>query len=374
MQRSLEPYIIQDLGKKIILITGPRQCGKTTLSKSLSQSYDYLNWDASADRLIIRNNRWDRQKEVIIFDELHKMPKWKSWLKGIYDTQGLKPNLLVTGSAKLDTYRKVGDSLAGRYFQYRLHPFTAKELKDSFSAEEACERLLKFGGFPEPFLSGTERDYNRWRRSHLDIILRQDMLDLEVVRDIQGMETLTELLRYRVGSPISSSSLARDLQRDPKTVKKWLQILENLYVIFKVPPYHKNAARVLLKEPKYYFFDNAQVANNEGAKLENLVATSLKRELEFIEDTEGTAASLYYTRSTDGKEIDFLITQAQIPTYLIEVKQSDSSPAKAFKHFHQFWPTAQMIQLVYELNKEQTVRDGPQIRSLATWISELSLI
>lgn len=368
MKRELEPMIRRDLDLKIVLLTGPRQSGKTTLSKTLFSKHEYLNWDSAEDRLILQKKQWNRDTELVILDELHKMKDWKSWLKGVYDTEGARPRLLVTGSAKLDTYRKVGDSLAGRYFQFRLHPLTLRELKGQLPPEEACERLLTHSGFPEPFLAENESYYKRWRRSHLDIILRQDMLDLESVRDIQSIETLVELLRSRVGSPVSYSSLARDLQRDPKTIKHWLEILENLYVVFRVPPYHKNAGRVLLKEPKYYFFDNAQVLGDEGARIENLVATSLKRDVEFLEDTQGTRSALFYTRSTDGKEIDFLVTLEQEPRWLIEVKTSSDEPSKAFQHFSQFWPKAEQVQLVYKLKRELNIPGGPQIRHLAAWL------
>jgi hypothetical protein len=160
------------------------------------------------------------------------MNKWKRWLKGIYDTEGVRPRLLVTGSAKLNTYKKVGDSLAGRYFQYRLHPFDLKEVKSSYTPEEAFARLWNCSGFPEPFIDGTQIFYHRWRRSHLDIILRQDLIDIQTVRDIKAIEDLIELLKNNVGSTVSYANLARALEKDAKTVKRWLQLLEDLYVIF----------------------------------------------------------------------------------------------------------------------------------------------
>ena len=258
MERHLKHDIEQALSKKVVLLTGPRQCGKTTLAKNLYSDFDYFNYDAAEDRLALKNKSWDRQKSLVIFDELHKMKEWKRWIKGVYDKEGISPHLLVTGSAKLDTYRKVGDSLAGRYFQYRLYPFDLKEImkRDSVhSSTEIFERLCNCSGFPEPFLEGSETYYKRWRRTHLDIILRQDLLDMQAVRDIQAIETLVHLLKSRVGSSVSYANLARDLGRDINTIKRWLLLLENLYVIFRVTPYHKNIARALLKEPKYYFFD-----------------------------------------------------------------------------------------------------------------------
>lgn len=192
----IEPYILKDLPEKIILLSGPRQCGKTTLSKQLYASFDYFNYDVAADRLALKRMDWDRDKKLIIFDELHKMKSWKQWLKGVYDKEGIPPALLVTGSSKLDTYRKVGDSLAGRYFQFRLHPFDLKEVM-AFSDESPqaiVEKLLTVGGFPEPFLKGSEEYYKRWRRTHLDIILRQDLVNEYAVKDIHHSRIVIKII------------------------------------------------------------------------------------------------------------------------------------------------------------------------------------
>ncbi|MCK5544888.1 MAG: ATP-binding protein, partial [Desulfobulbaceae bacterium] len=357
MKRYLKKYLEEDLLKKIVLLTGPRQVGKTTLSKMLNQSYDYFNYDNPDHRIEMIERSWDRGKELVIFDELHKLKNWKSWLKGIYDTEKRPPSLLVTGSAKLDTYKKVGDSLAGRFFQFRLHPLDLKEIKQTLHPENlqvVLDQLLQVGGFPEPYLNGTMRFYNRWKKSHLDIILKQDLIDLENVQQISVIETLIQLLRKRVGSPISYSSLAQDLQVSDKTVKRWLTILENMYVVFRVPPYHKNVARAILKAPKFYFYDNGQVLGDNGAKLENLTACALLKEIHFLEDCYGDQLALFYVRTKDGREIDFFITRENSPLFLIEVKWADSRPSRNFRAFEKFFPDIKQIQLVKELDRGKT--------------------
>jgi uncharacterized protein len=371
MKRSYQNHVSKYLSRKIALISGPRQSGKTTLTKMLDASFEYINYDIEEDRKTIKNKSWDRKKNLIILDEIHKMPKWKQWLKGVFDTEGTRPQIVVTGSARLDAYKKVGDSMAGRYFHYRLHPLDVRELvalKFDLNPNAIVDRLMVVGGFPEPFLEGTQSFYNLWKKSHLDIILRQDLIDLEVVKNIKQIEILIELLKTKVGSPISYTSLAEDLQVSDKTIKRWLEVLENMYVIFKLTPFSKNIARATLKQPKYYFYDVARVPD-EAARLENLVAASLYKEVQFRQDCLGEIWDLHFISKKGSGEVDFLITQESIPKKMIEVKLSDDNPSKNFKLFANDLPVVEKIQLVKNLNREKTFPDGLEIRSVGPWLS-----
>ena len=356
MERYLENFIRSDLNEKMVLLSGPRQVGKTTLSRQLTRAHVYLNFDAVSDRRMIHAEEWDRDTELVVFDELHKMKKWKSWIKGIYDTEGIPPALLVTGSARLDTYRKGGESLAGRFFYYRLHPLTVKEICMHLKEKPttALDNLIKLGGFPEPYLKKSETFAKRFRRIHTDTIVREDLLDLEKVRDIKSIEILIDLLRSRVGSSTSYTSLANDLQVSIHTVKHWLQILENLYIIFPVRPYHKNIARSLLKESKYYLYDTGAVVGDVGAKLENTVACALLRELHLIEDTTGSRVALHYLRDKEKHEVDFLPVVDNRPLCMIEVKVSDENFSPSLFRFHRLLNDAKPIQVVYNLRRKKS--------------------
>lgn len=373
MDRTLKQTILSDLPHKIILVSGPRQVGKTTLAKSLDSEAQYLNYDESEDRLVMAQKAWNPQASCIIFDELHKMPDWKRWIKGIYDTRGIPPHMVVTGSAKLDTYRKVGDSLAGRYFSFRLHPLDIKEVT-AFSAQETFGRLLSVSGFPEPFLKNKTDYYGRWARTHQDIILRQDLLDLERITDIHSIERLIDLMSRRVGSTVSYANLARDLQRDPKTIKKWIGHLEDLYILFSVKPFSNKIARAHLKEPKYYFYNTAFVKGDNGTKFENLVACALLKEVHYLQDTQGMPIDMAFLRTKDGKEIDFVITKNNTPSHLIECKWSDSSLSKAFSIFSSIYPQAQCLQLVAEgLTRSLFYPEkNTAIHNAPTWLSQFS--
>jgi uncharacterized protein len=376
LKRDLKLPILRDLDEKIVILAGARQCGKTTLSKMLFSKYQYLSYDSSDDRSTLTRGLWDRNQDLVIFDEIHKMKKWKSWLKGIYDKEGVRPRLLVTGSARMTQFKKTGDSLAGRHFNFRLHPFDLNELGPKGLNEQgsAFETLLNVGGFPEPFLKGQKGFYNRWRASHTDIILRQDLLDLEPIRDIKSIEILISLLAERVGTPVSNANLAQHLQKDPKTIAHWLEILEDLFVIFRVTPFHKNIARAIRKEPKYYFYDVGQVRGDRAVRFENLVACSLLKEIHRLHDVDGVRGNLFYLKTKEGKEVDFLVHFEETPAWLIEVKWSDSELSPNFKNFEGLFKNSRRVQLVADLKQERSTAQGHRISRAASWLSKIELI
>lgn len=363
MERSITNSLKVDLDSKIVLLSGPRQVGKTTLSKNLGLSFEYLNFDDSELRKIIMNRSWKRDTDLIIFDELHKKPKWKSWIKGIFDTEGVRPRILVTGSARMDVFKKGSDSLAGRHFNYRLHPFSVSELKDQMPPAETLDRLMRVGGFPEPFLNGTAEFAKRWRSIHIDRILKEDLLELEYVRNIKLIEILTDLLAERVGSPVSYSSLARDLEISPHTVKKWIGILESLYVIFVVPPYSKNLARAILREPKIYFYDTGRVKEDQGARFENVVANSLLKKLHLGQDLKGEKSQLYYLRDKEKREVDFLTVIDNKIIDLVEVKLSDDNISPSLIYYADKIKAKNSAQVVYNLKHEQVKSNIPIVHA-----------
>ncbi|MDD4975517.1 MAG: ATP-binding protein [Bacteriovorax sp.] len=378
MQRYLYKELKKYVGKKILLLSGPRQVGKTTLSKVLFEHYDYFNFDRLSDKKKLLAEEWNRDADLIIFDEIHKMKKWKQWLKGIYDTES-KKNFLVTGSARLDTHRKVGDSMAGRYFQYRLMPLCLKELAQNKyqNPKENLAELLKFSGFPEPFFTHSESFYKKWRKSHLDIIVRQDIAEIEIVKRISDLEFLIELMKTKVGSILSYNSLREDLMTDDKTIKRWLTIFENSYLLFKITPFSKNIIHSTKKAPKYYFYDFPRIEDN-GARLENLVALSLLKEIYFLNDTEGEDYSLHFLRDKDQNEVDFLIAKNKKPIIALEVKTSDVEISSGFKkltiqllvHF----PELKRIQLVKNLERDFSNKEGIKVLNLEKYLSTLKLV
>ncbi|MBW2195750.1 MAG: ATP-binding protein [Deltaproteobacteria bacterium] len=353
--RYITPFVLEDLKKKMAFIGGPRQVGKTTLAKAiLSKSFPagrYLNWDFDEDRQDILQKKWASDDTLLVFDELHKFPRWKTWIKGIYDVQHEEHSFLITGSARLDVYRRGGDSLMGRYHYWRLHPFTLDEIPKGISQKEAFDRLMTVGGFPEPFLDGDERAARRWRRERFDRVLREDVRDLESVRDIQLLGLFLDLFRHRVGGLITLSNLAGDIQISPKTAKSWLEVLERMYLIFVVRPFTRSLPRAVLKPPKVYFFDNGDVLGNEGARFENLVATSLLKRLHFLEDRDGYRYELRYIRDKDGREVDFAIIKEGKLEELVEVKYSGENISRSLLYYAERLEPKRATQIITKIRR-----------------------
>ncbi len=352
MIRELQLQISKDLDKKLILLAGARQVGKSTLARNLVEQFEgaqSFNFDVAADRKIIEARAWNPDAPLVVFDELHKMPQWKAWLKGVYDGRKITQRLLVTGSARLDFLREGGDSLAGRFFTHRLHPITVAEwcaVNPGVNADDVLTRILTRGGFPEPMLATDDADALRWRRQYIDGLVREDVLEFSRLHEVNTMRVLVDLLRERVGSPLSVASLARDLGASHTTITRYVEILEALFIIFTVHPWHRNISRSLLKAPKVYFMDSGLVRGDDGAKFENVVACALLAAVHSRQDKEGRDCELHYLRTKDGAEVDFAIAENNTLTELIECKWTDAAPHRALMRFSEQFTDAKAVQVV----------------------------
>lgn len=359
MQRIQKKQIIEDLNKKMVFLVGPRQVGKTWLAKDIAKNYQnsvYLNYDSLEDRQMIKNEQWLDNTELLILDELHKMKGWKNYLKGLYDTKSDKLKILVTGSARLDAFRQSGDSLAGRFYIHHLLPLSLAELKQ-LKIEPEMEKLILRSGFPEPYLAASDVDADRWRNQYADSLIRSDILSFDNIEKYSDIKNLFEILRHKVASPISFAAIARDLNISPSTVKKYITILESLYIIFQIKPYSKKISRSILKQPKIYFYDTALVKGDEGIRLENFTALSLLKSIKAENDYLAKNKKLYYLRTKNQQEVDFLISDSDNQVEgIIELKSSDANLSNSLQYFAKKY-NFKAIQLVHHLKQEKQIGD-----------------
>lgn len=385
--RYLEEPIRADLADKMLFLAGPRQVGKTTLARRILESAGagtYLSWDNREDRKEIRAARWPGGQVLVVLDELHKWRPWKSWIKGEYDKHRSRLRFLVTGSARLDIYRRGSDSLQGRYHHYRLHPFSCVEslgLRPQLAqpgeelaippraSGEALDALVHYGGFPEPFIAQSPRVLRRWQKERLERFFREDVRDLENVRDFASLQLLADLLPERVGSPLSLNALREDLEVSHRALTHWMEILERLYHVVRIRPFATPAARVLRKMPKAYLWDWSLV-ESAGPRFENLVALHLLKFCHFLQDSEGHAADLFYLRDRDGREVDFLVAVGRRPWFAVEAKLDASRPDPVLLHFRGRLRIPWVYQVTLHGNRD-FIQDGVRCVPAAQFLAAL---
>lgn len=360
--------------RKMGFISGPRQVGKTTLARSLLRDpkEGYFTWDLERDRRrILRSDGafWTGEASRVtrvVLDEIHKYPRWKRLLKGLFDAYRDDVEMIVTGSGRLDVYQKGGDSLLGRYSLHRLHPFTVGELLADgrqklitpaqldaeladvsavSGAEQALAAIERFTGFPEPLFAGRVERLRRWRRARRDLVLREDLRDLTRIRELGLIDQLVELLPDRVGSPLSVNALREDLGVAFETAKAWLGALARLYVLFELRPFAGKLARTLRREAKVYLFDFTELTDS-GARFENLVALHLLKLVDAWNDRGHGDFALHYVRDKERREVDFLVTDRRRPYLLLETKVSADRPSPALRYFRDRLRPAHAIQLI----------------------------
>ncbi len=390
---------------KMAFVAGPRQCGKTTLAQALQKKRGtaelYRNWDDLSFRAELAKNPYGfidayrtirKRKPLAVLDEIHKFPRWKTYLKGLWDTRGEGTDILVTGSGRMDIYQKGGDSLLGRYHQYRLHPLSVSEIvgkrfdPETHSPEsilqsfaknpapnsqtrEAFDGLLLFGGFPEPFIDQSPRKHRLWVRERRERLTREDLRDLTRIQMISSIEQMVELLILRVGSLLSLNNLREDLGVALDSTRLWMEQLERLYFCYRIRPYAGKLARSLRREPKLYLYDWSEV-KDEGARFENLIASALLRWSHFTEDWGQTPLGLHFIRDKEKREVDFLLTLDKKPALLIEAKVADLNPSPQLRYFSEKLGNIPRMVVVARLN-EPGISNGTLIVPAASFLAAI---
>ncbi len=404
-KRYLEDIVFSDIySRQMRFIAGPRQVGKTTIAKNKlafghSEQF-YYNWDRKEvrDRYRKETNflttdllKWPLRKNTwVCFDEIHKMPKWKNLLKGFFDTYEDKINFIITGSARLDLFRKAGDSLAGRYFLFKLNPlilpevlgrkisnilpentaevYIEKSIAGKKYEQDALENIMRFSGFPEPLLSGNVIFSRKWHDNYLERIVKEDIRDISAIHQLEKILDLLYLLPAKIGSPLSINSLTEDLEINFNTVKNYLNYLILTYVLFEIFPYQKQINRLVKKEKKVYCYDFA-IINDEAKRFENLVALELKSRVDLWNDLLPDKYELRFVRTREGNETDFLILKNLQPFFLCEVKLSDNNIAKHHYLHAKYLGDIPFVQVIKQTGILKTVQHGFYLVSASRFFS-----
>lgn len=358
---------------QMVFIAGPRQAGKTTFTQLLAETFTntlYFNWDILEDKRRLLENpvfyeelhRKDDSRPLVIFDELHKYSDWKNYLKSVYDRDKGAYSFIVSGSGRLDMYQKGGDSLAGRYFLFYLWPFTLAELAEnnlpidlflqdpiqvypsSENSRNIWDTLANVSGFPDPYLNKTVPFYRIWSNTYKRQLLREDIRDLASVRNIEDVEALFSLIPSTIASPLSMAALGREVQVSFDSVKRWMEIFEKFFLIFRISPWNQKVSRAIVKEKKVYLFDYAAIESS-GAKFENMVALELLRAVSNWNDSGLGNFTLHYVRNREKEEVDFLLANNHRPFLLVEAKMADEHPAKSLRKFQDIFhiPAVQLV-------------------------------
>ncbi len=381
--------------RQMAFITGPRQVGKTTVARELADVC--FNWDDLAHKRLILAGpqavaeaaklgelRPGNRLPVIAFDEIHKHSRWKNWLKGFFDSYEKQCRILVTGSARLDVYKRGGDSMMGRYFLYHMHPLSVGEIAKP-SVTEALVRppvaipdadwnaLLTHGGFPEPFLARNPRTTTRWRNLRLDQLLKEDVRDSSRIQELAQLEVAGHLLSEWSSQQLSFSRLADEVHVSPMTAAKWVNTLAGLHHGFLLRPYFKNIARSLRKEPKWYARDWSGLTD-PGARHETLIACHLQKAVDAWTDMGFGTFTLHYLRDTQKREVDFLVVRDKKPWFLVEVKTGRETLSPALGYFQAQTKAPHAFQVVMDLpfvDADCFKTSAPTVVPARTFLSQL---
>lgn len=354
--RIYDSLLVEHLAnnRQMAFVSGPRQVGKTTTCRNHADNY--VNWDNIDDRELILAgpdklakhfglNQLLQTIPVALFDELHKYPRWKQFLKGFFDTYADQVQITVTGSSRMDVYRRGGDSLMGRYFLYRMHPFSVAEIVTQELPDEKqvvrqphkiraadFEALWRYGGYPEPFLKRDARFSRRWQSLRLAQLIREEIRDLTQIQQIAQLEMLVRLLATRSAHQLIYGNFAKDVRVSADTIHRWIDTLCNLHLGFLIRPWFKNVTRSLRKEPRWFLRDWASI-EDVGDKAETFIACHLLKAVEGWNDMGLGEFELCYLRDKEKREVDFLVIRDGKPWFLAEVKYHEKAIGPALNHY-----------------------------------------
>ncbi|HAM88141.1 MAG: hypothetical protein US83_C0008G0051 [Candidatus Falkowbacteria bacterium GW2011_GWC2_38_22] len=372
MKRHLDYNISQHFNKykQVLVLLGSRQVGKTTIVKKIFPKADYFlvdnepvkrileTYDIEAYKTLINQNA-----KTIIIDEIQLLTDPGRAIKIIYD-QIKDIKIIITGSSSFHIKNKTGESLAGRKIDYKIYPLTfseylqqkgiekelnynifeniSKENRISsdhlyrFDIKNILESVLIYGLYPHLIENSNDEKY---LMNFVDSLIFKDILELNLIEDKKLAADLLKILAFQIGNLINYSELAGNLGADKRTIKRYIEIFEQSFILFRLYPYSKNKRDEISKSPKIYFFDTGirnaligdfsslEIRTDKGALFENFIVTEAIKQNEYLDEK----FKPYYWRTKQGSEIDLVLEKGKI-LIGIELKYRRKAANAAFKN------------------------------------------
>lgn len=296
----------------VVTITGPRQSGKTTLSKSVFPNHFYQSLEDIDLRDFAENDPrgFLLQSDYMIIDEIQKSPKLISYIQGIVDQNERAGQFILTGSHQFELTNIISQSLAGRTAIIKLLPFSMSELKERIS----LDKLIQRGFYPR--IIDKNLDPSKSYSFYINTYVERDLREIKEIRNLSQFESFLKVCASNVGQILNKTRISNDIGVDTKTIDSWLSVLEASFIIYLLPPYYKNLRKRIVKSPKLYFYDVGLAAFLMGIKTPEHVAGhplkgNLFENLVIIEKLKHfhnnvQSPHLYYFRDNTGNEVDLL--------------------------------------------------------------------
>ena len=373
MKRHLDFKINQHFEKykQVLILLGSRQVGKTTMVKKIFPQADYFLVDNEPIKKILESYDIETYKTLInknsreiIIDEIHLLDNPGRAVKIIYDQlENIK--LIITGSSSFHIKNKTGESLAGRKIDYNIYPLTFSEYLNQkgitrdlnfnilekiiddqkynpndqfykFDIKNILNNVLIYGQYPHLIENPNDEKY---LRNFVDSLIFKDILELNLIEDKKLAKDLLKLLAFQIGNLINYSELANSLKADQRTIKRYIEIFEQSFVLFRLYPYSKNKRDEISKAAKIFFYDtgvrNALIGDfsaleartDKGALFENFIISELTKQDSYADKN----CKFYYWRTKQGSEID-VVLEKRNELIGVELKYKRKAINKAFKN------------------------------------------
>ena len=360
---------------RALCITGPRQSGKTTLSRLLLKGKPYLNFEDPSTEANFLNNPaafLENLKGGAVLDEVQRVPEIFRYLQVVLDKRPSRGQFILTGSNNFLLHQQISQSLAGRAGYLTLLPFSFAEMKAAKMPVHDLLRNILQGGYPE--IRNQELDAQRWLQSYIQTYVQRDVRQLKNISNLTAFNKLIQLCANHAGQILNRDEFAKQIGIDSKTVQSWIGILEASYIIFQLQPWHNNLNKRIIKSPKLYFYDTGllctllQLKSKEGLRnhalsgaiFENWCISEIKKNL----TNQGINNSLYYFRDHLGNDIDLIVERENEPQ-AIEIKSSKKQDRKlmaGLKYWSKYQPSSNGI-LLFQGEDGET--ENPRLNYLA---------